>query len=84
MAGSMREAKLKGEYLKLYPGIKAGVWLPAREVAEHIIAVIRHQGADRGAHGRMLAEEHFEFRGGETPGRQDRNERLEDQQVAPS
>lgn len=84
MEQSLREARLKGQYTTLYPGIKANVWLPAREVAEHIIAVVRHQGANRGAGGRMLAEEHFEFRGGESPGRQSRDERREDRERAAS
>lgn len=84
MERSLREALLKGEYARLYPGIQVGVWLPAREVAEHIIAVVRHQGGRRGPRGRMLAEDHFEFRGGETPGRAARDERLDDRQAAPS
>jgi hypothetical protein len=81
MERSLREARLKGQYTTLYPGIKADVWLPAREVAEHIIAVVRHEGGGRGAGGRMLAEEHFEFRGGETPDRRARDERMEDHQT---
>jgi hypothetical protein len=32
----------------------------------------------------MLAEEHFEFRGGESAGRQSRDERLEDRERAAS
>ena len=82
MERSLREARLKGQYVSLYPGIKAEVWLPAREVAEHIIAVVRHEGGGRGAGGRMLAEEHFEFRGGESRDRGTRYERFEDRQPA--
>ena len=84
MEQSLREARLKGQFRNLYPGIKADVWLPAREVAEHIIAVVRHEGGKRGAGGHMLAEEHFEFRGGEATGRMARDERREDRQAARS
>ncbi len=79
MERSLREARLKSEYVGLYPGLNAEVWLPASEVAEHIIAVVRHEGGRLGAHGRLMAEEHFEFRGGESPPeRQARNQRRED------
>jgi hypothetical protein len=84
MERSLREARLKDQFRGLYPGIKAQVWLPAREVAEHIIAVVRHQAGGRGASGRMLAEEHFDFRGGEAPGRRARDERREDREAAGS
>ncbi len=79
MERPLREARLRSEYVALYPGLNAEVWLPASEVAEHIIAVIRHEGGRLGQHGRMLAEEHFDFRGGELAGqRRSRNERRED------
>jgi hypothetical protein len=84
MERSLREARLKDQFRNLYPGIKAAIWLPAREVAEHIIAVVRHEGGGRGAGGRMLAEEHFEFRGGESQGRTARDERREDHERAAS
>ena len=77
----LREARLLDDYSEFYPGLSAGVWLPAGEVAEHIVAVVRRQGGRVGRHGRLLADEHFEFRGGETvaPGRR-RHERLEDRE----
>ena len=79
MQESLREARLRSEYVGLYPGLNAEVWLPAREVAEHIIAVVRHEGGRLGTYGRLLAEEHFEFRGGDTqPERRTRNDRRED------
>ncbi|HEX2451442.1 MAG TPA: hypothetical protein VHJ69_09880 [Gemmatimonadales bacterium] len=79
MERPVREARLRAEYVKLYPGLSANVWLPASEVAEHIIAVVRHEGGRLGAHGRMMAEDHFEFRGGRPPAdRSARNERRED------
>ncbi|MGH7630727.1 MAG: hypothetical protein ACREOF_15345 [Gemmatimonadales bacterium] len=81
MTRSLREARLRSEYVGLYPGLNAEVWLPASEVAEHVIAVVRHEGGRLGHHGRLLAEEHFEFRGGEpAPSRRNQNERREDRQ----
>jgi hypothetical protein len=81
MAGTLREARLIEDYGELYPGLSAGVWLPAGEVAEHIVAVVRREGGRAGRHGRLMADEHFEFRGGETgaPGRtwKERREDLE-------
>ena len=75
----VREAKLRAEYVRFYPGLSANVWLPASEVAEHIIAVVRHEGGRLGTHGRLMAEDHFEFRGGRSaPDRAARNERRED------
>jgi len=65
MAGTLREARLIEDYGELYPGLSAGVWLPAGEVAEHIVAVVRREGG-RVGRGRLIADEHFEFRGGET------------------
>lgn len=83
MEQRLREARLRSEYVALYPGLNAEVWLPASEVAEHIIAVIRHEGGRLGHHGRMLAEEHFEFRGGQPAAeRRSRTERREDRGAA--
>lgn len=82
MAGTLREARLIDDYRDLYPGLSAGVWLPAGEVAEHIVAVVRREGGRAGRHGRLLADEHFEFRGGETGApREGRKERREDRAV---
>lgn len=80
MAASLREARLKSEYKELYPGLNDQVWLPASEVAEHIIAVVRHERGRLGQHGRLMAEDHFEFRGGDVLGRVTRSERREDRQ----
>jgi hypothetical protein len=76
---SPREARLKPEYVGLYPGLTAQIWLPAKEVAEHIIAIVRHERGRLGQHGRLIAEDHFEFRGGDRGDqRRSRNERWED------
>lgn len=79
MSRPLREARLMAEYVKLYPGLTPGVWLPAAEVAEHIVDVVRRERGHLGVHGRIIADEHFEFRGGETvAAERERNERRED------
>jgi len=79
MAGSPREARLMRQFVEFYPGLQAGVWLPAGEVAEHIVSVVRAEGGRLGLHGRVMADEHFEFRGGEPDAvRRGRHERRED------
>lgn len=79
MAGAPREARLMPKFVEFYPGLPAGVWLPAGEVAEHIVAVVRREGGRLGLHGRVMAGDHFEFRGG-APGlaTRARTERRED------
>jgi hypothetical protein len=66
MSGALREARLMEEYEEFYPGLSSGVWLPAGEVAEHIVATVRRQGGRVGRHGRLISDQHFEFRGGES------------------
>jgi hypothetical protein len=78
MTAQLREARLREQYGRLYPGLKPGVWLPAAEVAEHIVAEIRHEGGRSGVLGRLVSEDHFEFRGGGSRARGRRDERLED------
>lgn len=83
MAGAPREARLMAKYVEYYPGLPAGVWLPAGEVAEHIVAVVRREGGRLGLHGRVMADEHFEFRGGGPgPATRARSERREDRATA--
>lgn len=58
-----REARLRPEFADLYPAIEAGVWLPATAVGQqlllwHLAKAITPQGD------RLMADEHFEFRGG--------------------
>jgi hypothetical protein len=65
MSNALREARLREQYVRLYPGLTPGTWLPAREVAEHIVDVVRREGGRLGVHGRIMADEHFDFRGGE-------------------
>ena len=78
MSSALREARLRQEFFKLYPGLSPGTWLPAREVAEHIVDVVRREGGRLGIHGRLVADEHFEFRGGDSDRPRSRDERRED------
>jgi hypothetical protein len=78
MVAAPREARLMREYVERYPGLAPGVWLPAAEVAEHIVAVVRRERGRLGLHGRVLSDEHFEFRGGSTSPARNRRERRED------
>ena len=70
MPDNIREARLRPEYASLYPGVEPGVWLPATTVGQklllwHLATSVTPQGE------RLMAEEHFEFRGG--PGTANRN-----------
>jgi hypothetical protein len=60
----VREARLRAEWAYLYPGLAPGEWMAASEL---VPLVLRHRLQDE--HGwefarRILADEHFEFRGG--------------------
>jgi hypothetical protein len=71
------------EFVESYPGLPVGVWLPASEVAAHIVATVRKEGGRLGLRGRVIADEHFEFRGGKPdPATRARNERREDRATA--
>jgi hypothetical protein len=60
-----REARLRPEYAHFYPMLEPGKWEPAASVAEKIVATRLLQLADTFVwHDRVLAEAHFEFRGG--------------------
>jgi hypothetical protein len=79
MAEAGREARLREEYVGLYPGLTAGRWLPAGEVAEHIVDLVRRERGSLGIRGRVMADEHFDFRGGGLgDDRSSRRERRED------
>jgi hypothetical protein len=60
---NVREARLRPEYADLYPGLQPGVWQPATAVGQqlllwHLATAATPQGE------RLMADEHFEFRGG--------------------
>lgn len=79
MAREIREARLLAEYGRHYPGLTPGAWLPAADIAEHIVDLVRRERGSLGIRGRVLAEDHFEFRGGEPRDQADlRRERRED------
>jgi hypothetical protein len=66
----VREARLRPEFATVYPGLEPGTWENAAMLAEQVLSehVLRpspgYMLSDR-----VLAKEHFEFRGGDPPGR---------------
>ena len=61
---AVREARLRPEWVHLYPGLEAGVW---RVAAQLVPLVLRHRLQDQPTWEftkRILVDEHFEFRGG--------------------
>ena len=71
-----REARLRSEHAGRYPGIQAGVWEPAAVLCDRVLAGGLLRGSPVGWRDRVLAPEHFEFRGegpqGQRPRREDR------------
>ena len=71
-----REARLRPEHAGRYPGIQAGVWEPAAVLCDRVLAGGLLRGSPPGWRDRVLAPEHFEFRGqgpqGDRPRREDR------------
>jgi hypothetical protein len=60
-----REARLKAEYARLYPGLDPDVWMPVEALLRHVTELIH---ADRTKSPvitgtRLLRQEHFEYRG---------------------
>ena len=75
----MREARLRPEFARLYPGLKPDQWESAVRVAEAVLANLMLQElAEAPAHERVLPEEHFEFRGGAVAGRAKSRDRAGD------
>jgi hypothetical protein len=61
---TIREARLKPEYASLYPGVRPGVWMPASAIGQQLL--LWHLTAPATPQGdRLMAEGHFEFRGGQ-------------------
>jgi hypothetical protein len=69
----VREARLQPEFAHLYPGIPAGEWLCAAVLADRVLAAWLLRGASKALWGRVLVEDHFEFRGGDTGHRGERD-----------
>ena len=66
----MREARLRPVCAALYPGLEPGVWQDAGELAEQMLT--EHLLRPRPGYmlsERVLAKQHFEFRGGHTDSR---------------
>lgn len=64
MHSAIREARLKPEYSSFYPGVQPGIWMSAATIGQqlllwHLTAPTMPQGE------RLLAQDHFEFRGGQ-------------------
>jgi len=68
----MREARLQPEHAHLYPGVPAGEWQHAAVLADRVLAGRLLRGACSALQGRVLVEEHFDFRGGDTGRRGER------------
>jgi hypothetical protein len=60
-----REARLRSEFAKLYPGLQPGVWMPVESLLRHITDLIHEDPAKAGiiTGTRLLRQEHFEYRG---------------------
>ena len=67
-----REARLRLEHAPLYPGVPAGEWQHAAVLADRVLAGRLLRGACSALQGRVLVEEHFDFRGGDTGRRGER------------
>jgi hypothetical protein len=77
--GEIREARLRPEYASLYPSLEPGVWLPASTIGQklllwHLATSVVPQGE------RLMAEEHFEFRGRGPANRNGARTRASDQE----
>ena len=60
-----REARLRPEFAALYPGLEPGTWQDALGLAEQILSEhLRRPSPGYMLSDRVLAKEHFEFRGG--------------------
>jgi hypothetical protein len=60
-----RRTRLNPQYKALYPEIPAGQWIPAWDAATRRAERLwREVGPDALLRGRVLPDDHFEFRGG--------------------
>jgi hypothetical protein len=65
-----RQARLRPEYASLYPGLEPGLWEEAEDLAEQLLTQhLLRPSPGFGLSGRVLPGDHFEFRGGDPPGR---------------
>ena len=61
-----REARLRSEYAAEYPGIEAGIWMSAGELASKLVERT-HERRRLSLYTRTFDPLHFEFRGGQPP-----------------
>jgi hypothetical protein len=66
----LRQARLRIEFAALYPGLEPGVWQDAAVLAEQMLTEhLLRPSPGYMLSERVLAQEHFEFRGGHQPNR---------------
>jgi hypothetical protein len=66
----MREARLRPEFAPVYPDLEPGTWQDAAVLAEHVLSEhLLRPGPGYMLSDRVLANEHFEFRGGDSHAR---------------
>jgi hypothetical protein len=59
-----RQARLRPEYVSLYPGLEPGVWEEGEDLAEQLLTQhLLRPSPGVGLSGRVLPGDHFEFRG---------------------
>lgn len=64
MTPALRQARLRPEFAHLYPGVSAGIWEVAANVAERLQTRVEWTHDRPREQGRLMDESHFEFRGG--------------------
>jgi hypothetical protein len=65
----VREARLRPEFASLYPGVEPGAWQDVAALAEQMLTEhLLRPSPGYGLSDRVLAREHFEFRGGNAGG----------------
>jgi hypothetical protein len=61
----VREARLRPEFASLYPGVEPGAWQDVAALAEQMLTEhLLRPSPGYGLSERVLAKEHFDFRGG--------------------
>jgi hypothetical protein len=61
---AVREARLRPEWGHLYPGLESDVWMVAAQLVPLVLRHRLHAQPTWEFTRRILADEHFEFRGG--------------------
>ena len=64
MEPAPREARLKPEYAHLYPYLVPGIWDRASTIAVKTVEAMAQNPEGQPPGGRILTDEHFDFRGG--------------------